>query len=86
MCFIRWPAIIVPDVSNSNVHIWKDFDGEPLEYHVEYLGKSRSHGWINSNSLDLYYSVPNDEQMKGTTKQKEKCKQKRRKVKINSFK
>lgn len=53
----RWPAIVLPDVNYENHHIWKDFDGEPLQYHVEYLGNRRSHGWIDTSNIELYRKV-----------------------------
>ena len=35
-------------------HVCTDYDGDPLSYHVEFLGAKHSHSWVSTQSVDLY--------------------------------
>ena len=49
----RWPAIVCKDPVLPH-HVWCDVDGDPLSYHVEYLGDTHSHGWVDNRFILLY--------------------------------
>ena len=44
-----------------------DFDGEPLHYHVEFLGETHCHAWVSARSVDLF-GGPEREDEEGTDK------------------
>ncbi|CAH1789974.1 unnamed protein product [Owenia fusiformis] len=51
--YCKWPAIVTRDPVGG-AHVFSDTDGEPLSYHVEYLGKKHTHGWVQNQHVELY--------------------------------
>ncbi|KAK3588102.1 hypothetical protein CHS0354_012160 [Potamilus streckersoni] len=49
----KWPAVVTRDPVDGS-HFTVDLDGDPLSYHVEYLGEQHTHGWIRSAHVELY--------------------------------
>ena len=58
----RWPAVICPSPFGGH-SICKDYDGEPISYHVEFLGSEHSHTWINAKYVDVYKQVESVEEL-----------------------
>ena len=38
------------------MHVCTDYDGNPLSYHVEFLGEKHTHSWVGNRSVELYGS------------------------------
>ncbi|XP_041367396.1 uncharacterized protein LOC121381998 [Gigantopelta aegis] len=51
--YCKWPALITQDPDN-NLFVTFTSPGEPYTYHVEFLGKSHSHGWVKASSVEIF--------------------------------
>ncbi|XP_052246754.1 uncharacterized protein LOC127855321 isoform X2 [Dreissena polymorpha] len=51
--YCKWPAIITPDPA-CRLHMFADLDGDPLSYHVEFLGNPHSHSWVAAKFVSVY--------------------------------
>ncbi|KAL3831432.1 hypothetical protein ACJMK2_023183 [Sinanodonta woodiana] len=51
--YCKWPAVVTRDPVDGS-HFTVDLDGDPLSYHVEYLGEQHTHGWIRSAHVEPY--------------------------------
>nr|XP_047137346.1 uncharacterized protein LOC105847214 isoform X3 [Hydra vulgaris] len=59
----RWPAVITADPIEENgahIDLYKDGTGDPHYYHVEFLGKPRSHAWILARCIEKYSIASTD--------------------------
>ena len=48
-----WPGMVVID-SFHDASVGLDYKGDPEMYHIEFLGKRRSHCWVGEDSVELY--------------------------------
>ncbi|XP_065665332.1 uncharacterized protein LOC105847214 isoform X3 [Hydra vulgaris] len=58
-----WPAVITADPIEENgahIDLYKDGTGDPHYYHVEFLGKPRSHAWILARYIEKYSIASTD--------------------------
>lgn len=49
----RWPGLVVVDV-DYDTSVSVDCDGDPLSYHIEFLGPKRSRAWIPEHMVEIY--------------------------------
>lgn len=50
----QWPAVITPDPWSHNEYSSIETDAEGCIYHVEFLGRPRSHIWISEKQITPY--------------------------------
>ena len=53
MCFHRWPGVVTRD-PESGLHVSLDVDGDPVAYHIEYLGNPHTHCWVYAHLTETY--------------------------------
>ena len=48
-----WPGLVTQDPGGGQ-YVLKDYYGEAILYHVEFLGEVHSRSWVSSKAVDLY--------------------------------
>ncbi|ESP01918.1 hypothetical protein LOTGIDRAFT_238097 [Lottia gigantea] len=51
--YCSWPAVVTRSLETDDI-CERDADDNPVLYHVEYLGKTHSRGWIKKSALKMF--------------------------------
>lgn len=70
---LRWPGILTPDPTCGEYYdALLEKQDQPIQYHVEFLGKPHSRAWVRPKMVHPYNAITEDEKLmplqKGSSK------------------